>query len=181
MNTITEQTAAAQGAQTVGINLTTSTQETKSCNTCGVVKPLESFYKHRSKADGRENSCKVCKCRAVAERYAVVMSTPELHESKKLVENRRYHATMRNNPDKLKARAAVRSLPRTFQGSEFHHFSYRPEHYKEVLELTNAQHKLLHNFLVYDEESKMYRNLAGTLLDTLESHLDLLNVITDLN
>lgn len=175
----TAQTQTAQGAQTFGINVLS--QETKSCNTCGEVKPMNSFYKHKSKVDGRENSCKVCKCKAVADRYTVVMSTPELHESKKLVENRRYHASMRNNPDKLKARAATRRLTRTFAGSEFHHFSYRPEHYKEVLELTNAQHKLLHNFIEYDSELMMYRNLAGTVLDTLQSHQDLLNIITGLN
>lgn len=33
----------------------------KPCKTCGVVKPLEAFYKHPKMADGRLNHCIECK------------------------------------------------------------------------------------------------------------------------
>lgn len=37
--------------------------EMKKCTNCGEVKPLEEFYKDKSKKDGRERRCKVCKKR----------------------------------------------------------------------------------------------------------------------
>lgn len=41
----------------------------KPCRECGVVKTLRMFYRHPSYRDGRENTCKECKCRLVRENY----------------------------------------------------------------------------------------------------------------
>ncbi len=41
----------------------------KTCNKCGVTKPLESFYKAAGMRDGRRGDCKVCNLRAQHERY----------------------------------------------------------------------------------------------------------------
>lgn len=47
--------------------LTLSTA-TKKCRLCGVEKPLDEFHRDRSKADGRRNECKPCKCADVKTR-----------------------------------------------------------------------------------------------------------------
>jgi hypothetical protein len=41
----------------------------KTCNKCGVAKPLESFYKAAGTRDGRRGDCKSCNLRAQHERY----------------------------------------------------------------------------------------------------------------
>ena len=33
----------------------------KRCGTCKIEKPLDEFHKHRGMADGRQNSCKMCR------------------------------------------------------------------------------------------------------------------------
>lgn len=35
-------------------------EETKACSTCGVIKPLDAFYRRRTNKDGRRSLCKEC-------------------------------------------------------------------------------------------------------------------------
>lgn len=41
--------------------MNTPTPEEKLCNTCGINKPLEAFYKHHTALYGRESLCIECK------------------------------------------------------------------------------------------------------------------------
>ena len=59
-------------------------------------------------------------------------------------------------------------------GMQCHHWSYQDRHWLDVIFLTKDDHALLHRYLQFDEESRMYRNLDGVLLDEKEDHLFLL-------
>lgn len=56
-------------------------------------------------------------------------------------------------------------------GYHLHHWSYRTEHAKDVIELTTREHGKAHRFLVYDQERMMYRRSDNMeLLDTRQRH-----------
>ena len=76
-------------------------------------------------------------------------------------------------PEKYKAHISSQRLPCT-KGNHLHHWSYNEEHWKDCIELNVANHALLHRYIKYDQERYMYRNLVGVLLDTKQSHIDLL-------
>ena len=76
-------------------------------------------------------------------------------------------------PEKYKAHSNSQRLPCT-KGNQLHHWSYNEEHWKDCIELNVADHALLHRYIKYDQERYMYRNLDGILLDTKQSHIDLL-------
>lgn len=54
-------------------------------------------------------------------------------------------------------------------------------HYKDIIELSVSDHALLHRNMIYDQERMMYRNTDGILLDTKESHIELLNKLKQQN
>lgn len=66
---------------------------------------------------------------------------------------------------------------KTSKGKELHHWNYDLKYAKDVIELSISDHNTLHRFLVYDQPLKMYRDKNGNLLDTKESHINLLNEI----
>ena len=76
-------------------------------------------------------------------------------------------------PEKYKAHSNSQRLPCT-KGNQLHHWSYNEEHWKDCIDLNVADHALLHRYIKYDQERYMYRNLDGILLDTKQSHIDLL-------
>lgn len=77
-------------------------------------------------------------------------------------------------PEKYAAGKAIRNRERK-PGIDFHHWSYRPEHYKDIIELPKDHHYKCHRFLIYDQEQLMYRTTDGVLLDSKESHLAYIN------
>ena len=83
-------------------------------------------------------------------------------------------------PEKYLARNKSQRLPRK-KGNQLHHWSYNEEHYKDVIELSVSDHALLHRNMIYDQERMMYRNINGILLDTKESHIELLNKLKQQN
>jgi hypothetical protein len=61
------------------------------------------------------------------------------------------------------------------EGFEKHHWSYREEHYTDLIYLTMRDHKTAHRFIIYDAERFMYRTLGGILLDTKVEHEKYIN------
>jgi hypothetical protein len=151
----------------------------KICPTCGDSKSINEFYANSSK-------CKVCLKEYVKNRYyANVEALKEKARVKyrasnprnwseydnkspyqrKKAERERYQAKY---PEKMLASKACNQIKNP--NGHIHHWSYREEHYRDVIPLTVKQHNTAHRYLIYDQERMMYRNLEGVLLDTRERH-----------
>ena len=84
-----------------------------------------------------------------------------------------------NYPERYIALCKVGMVKR-IKGMERHHWSYNPEHYKDVIYLASKDHKKLHRFMVYDKQIFYFRKLDGEILDTKEKHLNYFESIKDL-
>lgn len=73
-------------------------------------------------------------------------------------------------PEKYKAKNYSQRIP-VKSGNHRHHWSYNEEHYKDIIELSVAEHAKAHRYIKYDQERMMYRTLEGVLLDTKEAHI----------
>mgnify|MGYP003402966832 CR=1 FL=1 len=168
----------------------------KFCFGCSSKKPLSEFYKHKAMADGHLNKCIACKKNDSAQNLAKKLEDPEWHEKEKARHRDKYYRLgykekhkptpeekaiaiakyKANFPEKYKARLAAQHKKPATSGNELHHWSYNEEHWKDLIELAPADHYLLHRHIIYDQERMMYRDAkTGILLDTKESHIELLN------
>lgn len=146
----------------------------KECDGCGIVKPLDSFHIRRQAKDGRVNKCKECINSRGLKKYHLKFSDPVWREQFREWGRLRYQKFKTRPPkypEKLAAKARCKRMKRG-TGMHLHHWSYRSEHVKDVIELSVMNHGKAHRFIVYDQERMMYRTIDGVLLDTKERHLD---------
>jgi len=168
----------------------------KTCKNCGEHKQLNLFYTHNKMKDGHLNICIKCVRERISKREKILSQNIEWHEKEKERQREKYYRLKYKEihkptkeqkrtsnycyrlkyPEKAKAKNASQHI-KTLKGNHLHHWSYNKEHYKDVIELTPKEHALLHRYIVYDQERMMYRNLNGVLLDTRESHIELLKNI----
>lgn len=164
----------------------------KKCFKCSIEKPLTEYYKHNAMADGYLGKCKDCTKEDTKKRTNELSKNPQWIEAEKERHRDKYHRLeykgkhkptseskkiimdryKNKYPEKMKAKSLSGKLKAIVNGNELHHWSYRPEHAKNVIELSVKEHNTAHRFLIYDQERMMYRSLDGVLLDTLESHLE---------
>lgn len=166
--------------------------KSKVCFKCRDEKPLTDYYKHKQMGDGHLNKCKVCTKRDVRERELVLSSNAKWMEAERKRGREKYHKLNYKEkhkpsieskaeimgrykdkyPEKLLAKNSARRLHRP-DGVELHHWSYNPEHYKDVIPITVKQHAKAHRFIEYDQPSKMYRTKeTGEILDSKHKHID---------
>jgi len=156
----------------------------KICFKCNKEKPLTDFYKHKGMAGGRLGKCKDCNKKDTKERADVLLKNPEWAEKEKTRHREKYHrignkkptyAASRKRqlkykamyPEKIKASSKTNRMKTKVKGNHKHHWSYNEEHYKDVIELSVADHSTIHRFTIYDQERMMYRICSdGVLLDT---------------
>jgi arylamine N-acetyltransferase len=69
-------------------------------------------------------------------------------------------------PEKILAKNKMSGLKAKIKGNHLHHWSYNEEHYRDVIELEESDHNLIHRLTTYDQERKMYRTQDGVLLDS---------------
>ena len=165
----------------------------KVCFKCHIDKPLSEYYKHKQMGDGHLNKCKDCTKKDSKEREEILRNDNDWLEKEHARHREKYYRLgykdkhkptyemkkeamdryKEKYPEKYKAKSNSQRLP-CEHGNHFHHWSYNEEHWKDCIELNIADHALLHRYIKYDPERYMYRNLDGVLLDTKQSHIDLL-------
>lgn len=161
----------------------------KKCFKCEVEQDLSCFYKHKGMKDGFLNKCKSCCKKEAKERLDVLSKDDEwvqkerercrernirLEYSKKY--KKEYSSTLKYRskyPEKYKARIKSQRMFKN-KGHHLHHWNYSEGFEKDVIELTVRDHNLLHRHMIYDQSKMMYRNSSGDLLDSRQSHINLL-------
>lgn len=170
----------------------------KTCFKCNTEKPLSDYYKHKKMGDGHLGKCKECTKKDSEEREKLLRQNPEWIEKEKTRAREKYYRLGYKDlykptaqkkkeqmdkykakyPEKIKARSHMSNIKAQIKGNELHHWSYNEEHFKDVIELSVADHNKAHRHIVYDAERKMYRRADNNiLLDTKEAHIEFINSI----
>lgn len=163
----------------------------KKCFKCNHDKELEEFYAHKQMRDGHLNKCKSCTRIDTKAHADMVTSTPEGREKERRRHREKYHRLGyrgKHKPTKDQKKKAMTTYRERYpekviskhlshdievmDGYQRHHWSYNPEHAREIIEIRVDEHYTLHRHIVYDQERMMYRRCDnGELLDTRDSHI----------
>lgn len=159
---------------------------------------MDCFYKHSKMADGTVNKCKDC-CKGQSKKRFMEKSNDLVYvESERSRQRDKYYrlgyrkkhrptfeqkAKAMNRyaskyPEKSEARKVIAAMKPVIKGYSLHHWSYKEEHYADIIELPKSIHYLAHRHLVYDQSVKMYRVKESLeLLDTKEKHFAFINTL----
>lgn len=154
----------------------------KVCFKCKKEKLLTGFYKHSGMKDGYLNKCIECAKSDVRSNYKVNSLDDAYMEKERKRSRQKNRKPGKANheanakyaikyPEKKEAKNRSQHINKPFVGAEIHHWSYREEHYKDIIFLIKKEHKKGHRFIIYDQERMMYRRYdTHELLDTKDAH-----------
>ena len=151
--------------------------DTKICFKCNVEKPLFDFYKHPKMADGHLGKCKECTKNDVKEKYEKNIQSIEYVEKERARGREKYarlgykDIQVRAHYENSDTSRFLKSKGINTKGCEIHHWDYNLKN--DVFIVPKRAHKLIHKYILFDQESKQFFN-DGTLLDTKKKHYDLI-------
>lgn len=168
--------------------------KTKKCAKCNVEKSIDLYCKDKRIKSGYNSICKECrsfylrKCRLNKEwaekdkerhrrEYHILGYKGKLKLTKEKLKEKNL-TIIKRYPEKYRAGNHARQIKRQLTNSHFHHWSYNQAHWKDIIELSISDHFLLHRHIVYNKDTMMYIDKNnGALLNTKESHIELLSKI----
>lgn len=142
--------------------------------------------------DGHLNKCKSCCKLQAKEREAILRLNPEWVEKERKrgrdksirLDYKNKYKTSKQARDKWKEKYPEKDLCRrkvsgikVESGFNHHHWSYKEEHWFDIIKLSITNHYRIHTYITYDQSSFMYRTREGTLLDTKEKHIEYMNAV----
>ena len=161
-------------------------EKTKVCFKCGVDKPLSMFYKHPKMGDGHLGKCKECAKNDVRLKYDENVENP-LYVEKERARGRdkwkRLHHNWNIKNKHSEGKDTSRFLKNKgidMEGKEAHHWNYNLQN--DVFIMPKRAHRLIHKYLLYDENTKMFfDSRAMNLIESMPSHLLFIKDIFELN
>jgi hypothetical protein len=148
---------------------------TKKCFKCGNTYDLSEFYPHKQMADKHLNKCKYCNRKDTTERVAKLKANdPVWAEKERLRQIKKERDYCNRFPEKSAAHKAIGNKKKN-KGMALHHWSYRPEHRLDVIEIKREHHLDIHSKMIYDQERCQYRKIDGNLIDSREKAIEHIN------
>ena len=162
----------------------------KECSLCKKTLPINSFYKSAGYKGGYTRRCKNCVKSKARERELKIRSDADGLEKDRARHREKYYKYNYKEkhkpnaedkrraiekyrdkyPEKIFARNKSSHIKSKEKGNHLHHWSYKIEHCKDVIELKPEDHYTAHRYIIYDQERMMYRTKEGLLLDTKQRH-----------
>ena len=176
----------------------------KQCIKCGVNKPIDCFYKNKNNKDGKSNKCSECTKKYRKELYEKHRKDPNMVEKIRAWSRNTYHRCNYKNkyrpnkdlkhkrgkeyrnkyPEKYKAQNATAKIKPEEKGNHLHHWCYKKEYHKDVIELSPNNHAFIHRYMDYDQKNMVYCVATdvigfqfGEPLDTKAKHCAFISTI----
>ena len=150
--------------------------DTKVCFKCGIDKPISDFYKHPKMSDGHLGKCKECAKNDVHEKYKENIQNEEYVEKERKRGRDKYKRLSYNDKYKYIKRKAGSNTRRFLKcrgiemtNKEVHHWNYNLEN--DIFILSRRAHSLIHKYIVFDDETKMFKRKSDlSLIKTKDEH-----------